>query len=343
MSIISWYTLIGLIAQAAFAGRMIVQWVMSEKAKTVVNPAMFWWLSLLGSFMMSFYGALREDFAILLAQTVSFYIYIYNLRLKRELGRFGRLVPVLIMLSPPVMIISQTGDFATFVEHFLNGQTIGYGWLLFGLVGQFLFSFRFVYQMFVSHRRKESVLPPAFWYISLMAAIMVQIYGIYRLDVVLILGQVGGMVTYVRNIMLHRRSVLAASAQAADDSGGGQQTAVNAAAAAAAHHSASTIDDATHQTDHTSAAAKEAAIPAGSAHQSAATAEAAAQPATDNQTSADTTHRGARATQLNAAAPSHTPEQAESLTADDAMTQSHHPEFAVSPADTEQPADARSI
>lgn len=342
MSIISWYTLIGLIAQAAFAGRMIVQWVMSEKAKTVVNPAMFWWLSLLGSFMMSFYGALREDFAILLAQTVSFYIYIYNLRLKRELGRFGRQVPVLIMLSPPVMIISQTGDFATFVEHFLNGQTIGYGWLLFGLIGQFLFSFRFVYQMFVSHRRKESVLPPAFWYISLMAAIMVQIYGIYRLDVVLILGQVGGMVTYVRNIMLHRRSVLAGSAQAADDSGGGQQTAVSAAAAA--HHSASTSDDATHQTDHTSTAAQEvAASPAGSAHQSAVTAEAAAQPATDNQVSSDTANSGARATQPHAAAQSHIPELAQSLTSDDALTQTHQPEPAASPAATEQTADARSI
>ncbi|MCK0534264.1 MULTISPECIES: lipid-A-disaccharide synthase N-terminal domain-containing protein [unclassified Anaerobiospirillum] len=342
MSIISWYTLIGLIAQAAFAGRMIVQWVMSEKAKTVVNPAMFWWLSLLGSFMMSFYGALREDFAILLAQTVSFYIYIYNLRLKRELGRFGRQVPVLIMLSPPVMIISQTGDFATFVEHFLNGQTIGYGWLLFGLIGQFLFSFRFVYQMFVSHRRKESVLPPAFWYISLMAAIMVQIYGIYRLDVVLILGQVGGMVTYVRNIMLHRRSVLDVSAQAADDSGGGQQTAVNAAAAD--HHSVSTSDDATHQTDHTSTAAQEvAASPAGSAHQSAVIAEAAAQPATDNQVSSDTANSGARATQRHAAAQSNIPELAQSLTSDNALTQAHQPEPAVSPAATEQTADARNI
>lgn len=342
MSIISWYTLIGLIAQAAFAGRMIVQWVMSEKAKTVVNPAMFWWLSLLGSFMMSFYGALREDFAILLAQTVSFYIYIYNLRLKRELGRFGRLVPVLIMLSPPVMIISQTGDFATFVEHFLNGQTIGYGWLLFGLVGQFLFSFRFVYQMFVSHRRKESVLPPAFWYISLMAAIMVQIYGIYRLDVVLILGQVGGMVTYVRNIMLHRRSVPAVSAQAYDDSAGGRQTAVSAAAAA--HHTASTSDEATHQTDNTSTAAHEvAASPAGSAHQSAVTAEAAAQPATDNQASSDTTNNGARAAQRHAAAPSHIPEQAHSLSSDDALTKAHQPEPAASPAATEQTADARNI
>ena len=71
-----------------------------------------------------------------------------------------------------------------------------------GLIGQFLFSFRFVYQVVISHRQGQSLLPPAFWYISLLAALMVQVYGIYRLDIVLIIGQVGGMVTYVRNIML---------------------------------------------------------------------------------------------------------------------------------------------
>ena len=39
-----------------------------------------------------------------------------------------------------------------------------------------------------------------------MAALMVQIYGVYRLDIVLIIGQVGGMVTYVRNIMLMHKN-----------------------------------------------------------------------------------------------------------------------------------------
>ena len=67
-------------------------------------------------------------------------------------------------------------------------------------------NFRFIYQLVVSHRSQQSVLPPKFWYISLLAALMVQIYGIYRLDIVLILGQVGGIVTYVRNIMLAQRS-----------------------------------------------------------------------------------------------------------------------------------------
>lgn len=206
MAIISWYTLIGLFAQAAFAGRMLVQWIMSERAKKVVNPALFWWLSLVGSLAMSFYGFLREDFAIMLAQLVSFYIYIYNLKLKQELYRFGKLIALLIIVVPILLLCLQLKDFSSFFDSFLDGHNVPYGWMVFGLVGQSLFSIRFVYQMVVSHRRQQSVLPDAFWYISLIAALMVQIYGVYRLDIVLIIGQVGGMVTYVRNIMLMHKN-----------------------------------------------------------------------------------------------------------------------------------------
>lgn len=205
MAIISWYTLIGLLAQAAFAARMLVQWIMSEKAKSVVNPALFWWLSLLGALAMSLYGYLRSDFAILCAQLVSFYIYIYNLQLKQELLRFGKLFALSIIVAPLVMLMLEVKDLTSFVQSFLNGQTITYGWMAVGLIGQFLFSFRFVYQVVISHRKGQSILPPAFWYISLIAALMVQVYGIYRLDIVLIIGQVGGMVTYVRNIMLIKK------------------------------------------------------------------------------------------------------------------------------------------
>lgn len=202
MAIISWYTLVGICAQLAFAARMLVQWIMSEKAKKVVNPALFWWLSLIGSLSMSFYGYLREDFAILLAQFVSFYIYIYNLKLKKELFRFGKVIALLIIVVPLALLLLQLKDFSNFFHSFLDGHNVPYGWMIFGLIGQFLFSFRFVYQMIISYRQQESVLPNAFWYISLLAAIMVQIYGLYRLDIVLIIGQVGGMVTYIRNIML---------------------------------------------------------------------------------------------------------------------------------------------
>ena len=100
MAIISWYTLIGLLAQLAFMSRMLVQWIMSERARKVVNPALFWWLSLFGALTMSFYGFLRQDLAILLGQLVSFYVYIYNLKLKGKLFKISKVGAVAVILTP---------------------------------------------------------------------------------------------------------------------------------------------------------------------------------------------------------------------------------------------------
>lgn len=216
MAIVSWYTLVGLTAQLAFMARMLVQWLMSERAHRVVNPSLFWWLSLLGALCMSFYGYLREDLAIMLGQLVSFYVYVYNLKLKGELKKITAFGTLVVVALPLILLGLELKDTTEFAQIFLNPEAIPYGWLAFGMVGQFLFTFRFIYQMVISHHHQKSVLPPAFWYISLLAALMVQIYGIYRLDIVLILGQMGGVVTYVRNLMLmHRASATAAAAPAA--------------------------------------------------------------------------------------------------------------------------------
>ena len=43
---------IGFLAQICFSGRLLFQWIMSEKAKQVVSPSIFWLLSLLGSYLL---------------------------------------------------------------------------------------------------------------------------------------------------------------------------------------------------------------------------------------------------------------------------------------------------
>ena len=123
-----------------------------------------------------------------------------------------------MILTPLVLLALELRDTEAFAAIFLNQEAIPYYWLAFGMIGQCLFTFRFIYQLVVSHRSQQSVLPPKFWYISLLAALMVQIYGIYRLDIVLILGQVGGIVTYVRNIMLAQRSAQVAKTAEAEAS-----------------------------------------------------------------------------------------------------------------------------
>ncbi len=78
-------------------------------------------------------------------------------------------------------------------------------WLIFGLLGQIFFFLRFFVQWIVSEYRKKSTVPNAFWYLSLLGGITLLIYAIHREDIVFIIGQAGGLIIYVRNIMLLNR------------------------------------------------------------------------------------------------------------------------------------------
>ena len=82
-------------------------------------------------------------------------------------------------------------------------------WLAIGLLGQALFSARFLVQWIASERRKQSVVPVQFWYFSVGGGLMLLAYAIYRLDPVFILGQGAGLLVYARNLYFIRRSPLA--------------------------------------------------------------------------------------------------------------------------------------
>jgi lipid-A-disaccharide synthase-like uncharacterized protein len=78
-------------------------------------------------------------------------------------------------------------------------------WLTIGLLGQALFSARFLVQWLASERRKQSVVPRAFWYFSVGGGITLLAYAIYRRDPVFILGQGAGLFVYARNLwFIHR-------------------------------------------------------------------------------------------------------------------------------------------
>ena len=73
---------VGFLAQAFFSARILVQWILSERAKKVLSPSLFWILSLAGAYLLCLYGWMRDDFAIVLGQFVSYYIYLWNLKIK---------------------------------------------------------------------------------------------------------------------------------------------------------------------------------------------------------------------------------------------------------------------
>lgn len=85
-------------------------------------------------------------------------------------------------------------------------MTTEHVWLVVGLLGQALFSARFLVQWIASERRKESVVPIPFWYLSIGGGLTLLAYAIYRVDPVFILGQGAGLFVYARNLYFIRRA-----------------------------------------------------------------------------------------------------------------------------------------
>lgn len=197
------YMALGFSAQILFSARMLIQWFLSEKAKKVVSPTIYWQLSLLASFIFSIYGWLRGDFAIILGQLFSYYVYIWNLNKKNHWKSIPVLFRSAILITPLIAL--------TFVV--LNGEesvdklfgTVPAGLLVFGSIGQLIMTFRFVYQWLYSRKRDESILSSGFWGISLLGSLITIVYAIFRLDIVLLIGQGTGFITYGRNLYLSLR------------------------------------------------------------------------------------------------------------------------------------------
>lgn len=78
-------------------------------------------------------------------------------------------------------------------------------WILLGLIGQGLFSMRFIVQWIASERAKRSVVPFSFWVFSLGGSTLLLIYAIYKKDPIFILGQAPNVLIYTRNIYLIRK------------------------------------------------------------------------------------------------------------------------------------------
>lgn len=193
---------IGLLAQTLFSARILCQWVLSERARQVVSPTIFWVLSLAASYLLCLYGWLRDDFPIILGQFISYYIYLWNLKSKGVLQQLHAVIRAVLLLTPVIAAGWVMKDATAFVDTFFHNPDVPLYLVLFGSAGQVIFTLRFVYQWFYSMRRNTSVLPAGFWIISLVGSSIIIAYACYRRDPVLLLGQSLGFVAYSRNLII---------------------------------------------------------------------------------------------------------------------------------------------
>jgi lipid-A-disaccharide synthase-like uncharacterized protein len=201
---------IGFLAQFFFSARLLVQWISSEKAGRVLSPLLFWQLSILASFLLMVYGILRNDLAILLGQVVTYGIYIRNLHYYGFWGKVPTAVRILAIVFPVLAICWLiSGESYNFMKILAN-KDVPFGLMLWGIIGQFVFTFRFILQWFYSEKTKQSVLPIDFWIFSIIGSTMVLSYAIIRKDPVLFVGQLFGFVIYIRNtwIWIRQRKAL---------------------------------------------------------------------------------------------------------------------------------------
>lgn len=193
---------IGFIAQILFSSRLLHQWLLSEKLKRVVTPGLFWKLSLFASFLLFVYGYLRDDFAIMFGQGLTYFIYIRNLYLQGAWQRLPGWFQWLLYLFP-LAVISFFFIFKNFhIDKLFLNEDIPFWLIALGTSAQIIFSLRFIYQWFYSEKLKQSVLPLGFWVLSLFGASLILIYAIIRADPVLFAGHIFGSIIYVRNIVL---------------------------------------------------------------------------------------------------------------------------------------------
>ncbi len=78
-------------------------------------------------------------------------------------------------------------------------------WLITGLAGEFVFFLRFVVQWIATERAKRTVVPMAFWHLSLIGTGLVLAYALYLLSPVFILAYSLNIFIYVRNLYIARR------------------------------------------------------------------------------------------------------------------------------------------
>jgi len=82
--------------------------------------------------------------------------------------------------------------------------TTGGVWVALGMAAQLMFFGRFFVQWLASEKKRESVVTPAFWYLSLAGGAGLLVYAWHQRDPVFILGQAGGLLIYARNIYFIR-------------------------------------------------------------------------------------------------------------------------------------------
>jgi lipid-A-disaccharide synthase-like uncharacterized protein len=210
LSALLWPT-IGVLGGLIFYSRFYVQWLASEKQRRVVVPVLFWYMSGAGTLLLLPYAVASQSPLGALSQCFNIVVYTRNLvHIWRAKGMLTKRADTLIHVGTGLVAVIAIGfvirvwlreyDISRAASATATHQT--WLWLGIGLLGQVLFASRFLIQWVMTERKQESVVPPAFWHISLCAAILQTACFTQRHEWIFAVGMAATILIYIRNITL---------------------------------------------------------------------------------------------------------------------------------------------
>jgi lipid-A-disaccharide synthase-like uncharacterized protein len=99
-----------------------------------------------------------------------------------------------------------------FVWH--DGKLLGITWTVWkivGWLGNAVFFSRFFVQWYATEKKRQVVVPQAFWWLSLVGSVTLLAYSLHQQDSVFIFAYAFTWIPYIRNLVIHRRNKAASS------------------------------------------------------------------------------------------------------------------------------------
>lgn len=207
------WTALGTVGAVVFYGRFYVQWLVSERRKRSVIPIAFWYMSSVGSLLLLVYAVAIRSPVGALGQSFNIVVYGRNLvHLWRERGTLTKersIAAHAVMGTVAVLALSLVA-YTWLREYEVNRAASSetavrnWVWVAVGTVGQALFAARFLVQWIATEIKRRSVVPPAFWYLSIAAATLQMACFAQRSEWIFVAGMAATLLIYGRNIWLLR-------------------------------------------------------------------------------------------------------------------------------------------